>query len=305
MDNNQQDNINLPIDSPPTLPETSEQRQQPDNINLVNISQKKRIIKLFFIGLLFATLFVVVVMLILERNKQTNRAMDTVESSGTNNVATSQNSDNTAQSSIEKINNNNYRFTDTIGKYSLVYPDNWTVVYEEDLYAIERQDGSAGSTATLTANSGLKLLVSFENYGGKGGDCQPEIDDKPHASGNNCPTNEILYSEKTGETVENQNNTTSDKSDLYLTREKFTDSGDAKTVYYSGLTSGDKVLFPTEPSMGYYFANSQFSFKPKLEEDIYFHYSIFMEPKGESEEYFTQKDVMEAEMILKSFKLEK
>jgi hypothetical protein len=294
-DNQQQESLNTPSGMPP---QPAEATQQPTNTTVVPDKKRGRLKLVLWIAAFFLLIIVGIASIVSGLNTED-------ESNKDSNELVTQTSDETAEnSSIEKFDEKNYKFTDNLANYSIIYPNNWSLEYDEDFVNIEGQEGAISTDTTLVSDSGLKMIISFNNYGGKGGACEPDENDVPHASGNVCPTGETIFTEKTESTYKYLEGESYKNASLYLIREKFTDSGDAKTVYYSGLTSSDTELFPTEPSMGYYFASSGFSFIPGPDKDIYFHYDIFIEPKGESEEYFKQKDVIEAEEILKSFRVE-
>ncbi len=80
-------------------------------------------------------------------------------------------------------------YTDAFGHFSVQYPENWQVKTESS------SDKDAPYTrTTLTSPAGTVLNLNSD-WGGKGGDCQPDDSDKPFKAGNQCGTVEYLTSD--------------------------------------------------------------------------------------------------------------
>ncbi len=224
----------------------------------------------------------------------------------TNTLSGNSDSDN-AKKSDE--NSNIKLYADEYAGYTIEYPVSWQVETSSEYSEIGQ---SEVSTTKLTSATGLTLTFEH-NFGGRGGDCPPGPNDSPHAPGNICQTSEIIFVEKTGNTVLGIDATVDAQSqgrfkdyDLYLVREKYTDPGasNPNTVYFSGLSvdTYSDVVKVSEPKMGLFVPFSiisQFS-SPSVSTGYYV--DIKMSPKGNSEEFFNQEDVKQAEAILKSFR---
>ncbi|MEO8862901.1 MAG: PsbP-related protein, partial [Candidatus Saccharimonadales bacterium] len=88
-------------------------------------------------------------------------------------------------------------YTDKLAGYTIDYPSNWKVKTSSKYLEYAKADVS---TTIATSDTGLTLTFEH-NFGGRGGECPPAASDTPFATGNKCPTDEIIYAEKTGHTV--------------------------------------------------------------------------------------------------------
>jgi prepilin-type N-terminal cleavage/methylation domain-containing protein len=82
-------------------------------------------------------------------------------------------------------------YTDTVGRFSLKHPADWTATSTRDESDPERPT----VTARITSPSGTELFLN-STYGARGGACFPEPNDKPFQAGNACPSFEYLSAEK-------------------------------------------------------------------------------------------------------------
>lgn len=125
--------------------------------------------------------------------------------------------------------------------FSLQYPTGWRI------QAKPQSQGLPIVDITVNSPTGTQLLISA-NYGGRGGVCQPRSTDKPHTSGNLCPTKEYLSKELINETAYDAN-TPAQKQPLYLVTARYTDPT-GKSQYLIGI---EKEVKLNDPQMGLLF----------------------------------------------------
>lgn len=141
-------------------------------------------------------------------------------------------------------------YHDDLGKFSLKYPANWKSLVDDS-----GLDDPANATSHVTITSPKGTILSIgTNWGGKGGDCDPAIGDKPHAQGNTCPTLEYLSSEPIKEQTYMQSPNTGKKEPIYIVTTKFTDhkNQNFKQSFAVGLDVSDQYPFKlNDPKMGF------------------------------------------------------
>lgn len=139
-------------------------------------------------------------------------------------------------------------YSDTVGKFTIKYPGNWTFKTE----ASNQGEGYPTNSSTTTSPSGKKLVLDV-NYGGKGGACFPAETDKPFRKGNVCPSIEYTSAEKLPVTTFAYSSTGSDrtlvKSDIYLVGIHYEQS-DGVARYGYGLISSPSPIKVKDPVMG-------------------------------------------------------
>jgi hypothetical protein len=123
--------------------------------------------------------------------------------------------------------------------YSMQIPQDW--VKER---TIDEVGGERYFTDTYTLPSGTTLTVA-QDFGGRGGACEPAEGDEPHASGNACPTLELI------EKSELERDETATQP-IYVTQEWFTNTEGISTFSLC-LRTYDEAFNPEpeEPYMGF------------------------------------------------------
>lgn len=138
-------------------------------------------------------------------------------------------------------------YTNTVAKYTVQYPETWTVENESS------SQGSADyktSTSTFTSPSGTALVVMF-NRNNQSGTCQPAPTDKPFQKGNACPSAEYLWVQKLTQTVNSYS--TGQKVPLLLVQKQYADK-DLQYVYAMCLgaaTNAGQTIETNKPASGY------------------------------------------------------
>jgi len=115
-------------------------------------------------------------------------------------------------------------YKDDAGSFTVNYPSNWKVLTKKSNAAL----GDMTST-TLTSSTGTILNLNTD-YGGKGGACEPNKDDKPFQLGNKCSTHQYL----TFESVNIGN--------MYKSGTEFAAKAQLQTVRYQQSDGGDKYI---------------------------------------------------------------
>lgn len=120
-------------------------------------------------------------------SNKTNDSLDNAEKS--NQVSTAKKS---TDSSLY-VGWKEYKHKDA--KITFKYPITW-VSHEDEDYRDEQ--GFGGASGTVTAPSGKKLEWAYYFVGGKGGFCEPDLNDVPFKAGNKCSSKQILSVEEVG-----------------------------------------------------------------------------------------------------------
>jgi len=82
-------------------------------------------------------------------------------------------------------------YNDSVGKFSIKYPGDWSVTTQKGDQGV----GYPTTSTKIISPSGRQMELEV-NYGGKGGACAPDPSDKPFQVNNTCPTVEYLSAEK-------------------------------------------------------------------------------------------------------------
>jgi len=156
----------------------------------------------------------------------------------------------------QESNNASEQFIDDLAKYSIEYPENWTLdrSTSNSVFLPEVEQ----SIVALTSDTGLEVKIE-QNIGGRGGECELNAADSPHQIGNRCPTSETIFVEKTGNralAIDSTKNSQSQERfrefDMFFTRTKYTEAETGITKYFFGLDR-DSDIYPVEvsgPEMG-------------------------------------------------------
>lgn len=216
---------------------------------------------------------------------------------------------NTSSSSEQSRQQNalNKTYKDPVGKFGFKYPANWT------LKSVSNTDDAEYpySDVTITSPGGSKLKIG-NDWGGRGGMCDPEPTDKPFAVNNTCSTLEILSVEKIdinnvyyGQSQEDANGSIDyiyKPTDIVLVTSHFADNA-GKHEYTIGLrqSNSDNKVVTGMPEMGLVSPHHFFSVannKGKYFSNVYAHAS------GLNEEFLKSKDAKTIKAILRTFSVE-
>lgn len=199
-------------------------------------------------------------------------------------------------------------YTDPVGKFTVEYPEAWTLQSQVD----DEDPDFSSATATLTSSSGTVLQLNSD-WGGKGGYCQPEPGDTPFAKNNACPTWEFLSSEETS------------INNVYYPEEKRKEDGtleyaydktaDIKlvTVHFGNPTGNDQYLIGltdsrpeapiklNSPEMGLY---PNYMWFTVYDSNGKFRPYIYAYAVGDSEAFLTSADAMAIKEILRTLRVD-
>jgi Tfp pilus assembly protein PilE len=196
--------------------------------------------------------------------------------------------DQSNNSESKKVANKEYK--NTLAGFTVKYPETWKLETSNS-----EQGGSEYPTTSTTITSPNKNVLNLNvGYGGKGGGCFPKTSDIPHASGNECNTEEFLSKEKINATASYTDDQGTKEYPVYLVAKKFTGIDD-KTVYIIGLETEYGVpLELNKPHMGFYLSNMEF-YSGK--------YHIYAYAQGSSPDFLNSEDGEAIKTTLRSFSL--
>lgn len=171
-----------------------------------------------------------------------------------------------------------------------------------EAYSNQGEGGPVIGNVDFELPSGTKMQIGFD-YGGRGGACQPDPNDKPHAAGNACPTQETLSAEKIVTDEPTRNQLLSGPGDIWLEHIYHTDT-EGKHVYWTGLsTSYDHALnrhvppVVNKPEMGLFVPYDFITGK------TFYYTTNILGITDSNVAYFDNKDVKQIEEVLRTFRL--